>query len=171
MNNLGHDIHPVVENITPMPGEITRNFGDFYARQCPDGFKGYGCFASCDLPRDRMLCEYRGYRLTKKDGDAREHWYETNGHKMAMIWIYNASPKFCVDGLNDEQDVPFGPYDNPGNLFNHSRPKANCVLFRKQRGMKNMKLYLRTTQSVTAHTELIWNYGDYAKDLPPWFNA
>ena len=118
-----------------------------------------------------MLCEYLGKRLDFDIGIQQERQYERDGKPMAMVRIEYAKPKFCIDGLKNEQNVFFKEYENPAALFNHSFKNANCALARinNHRSKNSLRVYIKTTRDILPHEELTWTYGDLRSDLEEWF--
>ena len=122
--------------------------------------KGSGCFATRDLPKDTVLCEYEGQLISREEAEERHQIYEKMNKPMVLVWLgENGKNTPCLDGHTKPDGTLFQEGDNLARKFNHKKNNPNCELIRGK-GEDKGKCFLKTRRPVAAGIELLWNYND-----------
>lgn len=104
------------------------------------GISGFGLFAKREFARGEQIIEYRGERISEKEGDRRGNLY-----------IMNVSPRVNIDG---------SPRWNIARYANHScRPNAEAVDYAG-------RVYIVAKRRIGEGEEITYNYGkDYFEKI------
>ena len=110
---------------------------------------GRGLYARCAIPKDTLVIEYVGERITKAESDRRdaERCARRDGGGDGCVYIFELNKRHDLDG-----DVAW----NPARLINHSC-EPNC----EPQGIRG-KIWIVATRDIAAGEELLYDYGfDY----------
>lgn len=111
-----------------------------------------GVFARCDIPKDALVIEYLGEKITKAESERRAQALLKKSKETgcAAVYIFN---------LNKKQDLDGSMAFNKARLINHScEPNCEAV---QSRG----RIWITALQDIPKGTELTFNYGF---DLENW---
>ena len=134
--------------------------------------KGKGCFATKDLPKDTVLCQYEGQLISREEAEERHKLYMKMKKTMVLVWL-GENGNTCLDGHAMPDGTLFKEGENLARIFNHKKFNPNCQLVPGQDEQKG-KFYLKTRRPVAAGIELFWSYDDVLttdkKDRPLWID-
>jgi SET domain-containing protein len=120
-----------------------------YVRVGRSGVHGRGVFAARDLPKGSFVMEYRGERLSKKDGDRRtdEQWGK------GRVYTFELSRRVDLDG---------SPAWNLARLANFSCD-PNC----ESENDGGRHIWIKALRDVRAGEEITYDYNFPLVEPPP----
>lgn len=120
---------------------------------------GMCAFASRDIKKGEIICEYEGEVISLQEADWREKLYEAEGRPCTLMVIESAGHNVAID-----------PYEGDptrqltwGATLNHSRNNANVKPFVIDKNSDNPRAFFVDLHDVAETTELLWDYND-----PDW---
>jgi hypothetical protein len=125
-------------------------------RKCT-GDKGSGAFASRDIPKDTVICDYHGEIVSKEDGDYRySTLYQDRTDNVFMFKFGYQGKEYYCDAVK-----PCSCHPNKkikGRFLNHSRKNPN-VKVTTRGDEENVVLLMVTTKDISLGSELLFDYG------------
>jgi len=120
------------------------------------GIHRHGVFAKIDIPKNIMLVEYKGNKVTKDEGtrilDATYKKHLTDPENHAGTYIFELDEDWDIDG-----DIP----NNDAKYINHSC-EPNCEM-----KMEDGKILIYSARDIKKGEEITYNYGfEINKDDP-----
>tara|TARA_B110000444_G_C18836410_1_gene596237 strand:- start:1086 stop:1568 length:483 start_codon:yes stop_codon:yes gene_type:complete len=106
-----------------------------------------GVFATNDINKKIDIIEYRGEKITKKEGDVRSEKRikkYLDSSKTGSVYIFELNSKYDVDGT---------PLYNKARYINHSC-NPNCEV-----EIKNKKIWITSKKYIKNGDELTYDYG------------
>jgi uncharacterized protein len=103
---------------------------------------GLGLFAQEDIPREQMIVEYTGERITSKEADRR-----------GGLYLFDVTKSLVIDGKGRE---------NIARYINHGcKPNAEA-----EHDEDDDRIYIRARKNIKAGEEIAYNYGkNYMGDM------
>lgn len=103
---------------------------------------GLGLFALEDIPKEQIVIEYTGERITTKEADKRGGRY-----------LFTIEDGLVIDGKGRE---------NTARYINHScKPNAEAEI-----DQEDNRVYIRACQKIKAGEEITYDYGkEYTQDI------
>lgn len=106
-----------------------------------------GIFAKKDIPKNTLIIEYKGEKITKKESEKRsdEILNESKKNKnKGAVYIFELNKKYDLDG-----NVPY----NPARYINHScEPNSESEII-------DEKIWIRAIKNIKKGEEILYNYG------------
>jgi hypothetical protein len=139
------------------PGRVARPLaralpppeGSEYVTVRRSGVHGRGLFAARDLPKGTYVIEYRGERLTKREGSKRtDAQWETG-----RVYTFELSRRFDLDGSPDW---------NTARLANYSCD-PNC----ESQNERGRKVWIVALRDIRKGDEITYDYNFSFVDPPP----
>ena len=107
----------------------------------PSKVSGLGLFALEDVSWGTRLIEYTGERISNKESNRREKFYDSIG----VTYLFEVDDKWTIDGLVK---------GNISRFINHSNVKPNvCAI--KDKG----RIYFHAYTDIAKGDELLFDYG------------
>ncbi|XP_078382770.1 N-lysine methyltransferase KMT5A-like [Oculina patagonica] len=117
---------------------------------------GICAFASRDIHKNEIICEYEGEVVTEVEARAREVLYREQGKACALMVLESGGRQIAIDPYrgNALTDLPWGA------TLNHSRNKPNVKPFVANRNTDNPRVFLVALYDIAQTVELLWDYND-----------
>ena len=132
-----------------MAKRLPRPQGWEYVRVGSSKLHGQGLFAARDLPKGTPIMEYRGRRVTKKQGDRLANRQWARGH----VYMFELSRRIDLDG---------SPKGNVARLANFScEPNAESL------NENSRHIWIRALRDIRAGEEITYDYNFEFMDPPP----
>ncbi|XP_078344946.1 N-lysine methyltransferase KMT5A-A-like [Oculina patagonica] len=118
---------------------------------------GKCAFASRDIKKHEIICEYEGEVVGLEESKRRENEYREQG-------------KVCVLMVLDSAGIAIDPYRGSvqsklpwGATLNHSRKNANVKPFVVNKNSNQPRVFFIALRDIPQTVELLWDYND-----PEW---
>lgn len=103
---------------------------------------GLGLFAMEDIPKDQIVVEYTGERISSEEADRR-----------GGLYLFNVTDKIVIDGKGRE---------NIARYVNHAcKPNAEA-----EHNEEDDRIYIRSRKKIKTGEEITYDYGkEYVDDI------
>ncbi|KAL9977476.1 hypothetical protein ACROYT_G014882 [Oculina patagonica] len=118
---------------------------------------GNCAFASRDIRKGEVICEYEGEVISLQEATQREKIYENEGKPCTLMVLDAGGRQIAIDPYRGSSDGIL----TWGATLNHSRDNSNVKPFMVDtRHSSNPRVFFVATHDIAETTELLWNYND-----------
>ncbi|RMF06597.1 SET domain-containing protein [Candidatus Woesearchaeota archaeon] len=102
---------------------------------------GKGVFAACDIPKGTWIIQYKGEKVSKREGTRRSREHEKQG----FVWVFSLNRWYDIDGSVNGNEARF---------INHScSPNCEAVNYRDK------EIWIVARRDIKKGEELTYDYG------------